>query len=48
MSTFLIIVLLLAFVSGEGYGLRRGNLLVSDGSTLGILVLATLWAIGRL
>ena len=48
MSTFIIIAALLAFLGGESYGLRRGNLLVSDGATLGLLVLATLWAVGRL
>lgn len=48
MSTLIIIVLLLALLSGESYGLRRGNLLLSDGATLGLVVLATLWAIGRL
>lgn len=48
MSTVVIVVLLLALLSGESYGLRRGNLLVSDGSTVGLVLLAALWAIGRL
>lgn len=46
MTTALLILVFLLLLGGESYGLRRGNLLVSDGSAIGLLALVTLWAIG--